>query len=52
MFTVQARVRSLLRIKKLYDALQQRDQRLREVLAAEVNAETAQRILRALDTHP
>ncbi len=52
MITVQARVRSLLRIKKLYDALQQRDQRLREVLAAEVPAETAQRILRALDTHP
>lgn len=52
MITVQARVRSLLRVKTLYDTLQRREQRLREILAAEFSAETVERILRALDIPP
>jgi two-component system cell cycle response regulator len=40
-----ARIRSLLRIKQLYDLLAQRDQRLRAILDQYVAPETAGRIL-------
>lgn len=45
MMIVLARVRSLIRIKRLYDELVQRDRRLQDVLKAHLDAKTAQLIL-------